>query len=68
MAAYRIAVFDFDQTLAADEISMWIDRVSMADRGFGGAERVAMLAKMLATIADLRGELHMLRLVTVMGQ
>ena len=44
--AKRIAIFDFDSTLSSDEIS-FIDRASMVDRGFGGSERVEMLAAML---------------------
>jgi len=48
----RIAVFDFDQTLAADEVTNWIDRASMVPRGFGGAERVAMLRECLQQLTS----------------
>ena len=53
-APQRVAIFDFDATLAADEIS-FIDSASMIDRGFGGAERVQMLAAMLAELKDQHG-------------
>jgi hypothetical protein len=52
MGAHRIAVFDFDQTLAAAEVSMWIDRASMPRRGFGGEERIAMLDHMLRELRN----------------
>ena len=47
----KIAVFDFDQTLAADEISIW-GWDNIVDRGFGGAERVSMLREMLAALQE----------------
>jgi hypothetical protein len=50
--ARRLVVFDFDRTLAADEVSTWIEREHMVDRAFGGRERVAMLASMLGALAD----------------
>jgi hypothetical protein len=50
--AARIAVFDFDQTLAADEVTNWIDRASMAARGFGGSERIAMLRECLQRLTS----------------
>ena len=49
-SAKRIVVFDFDQTLAADEISMLTDKAMLIDRGFGGAERVAMLHALLRAL------------------
>lgn len=50
-----LAVFDFDQTLAAAEVSPWIDRAGMQDRGFGGAERVRMLRDMLTELTVTHG-------------
>ena len=47
----KIAVFDFDQTLAADEITIW-GWDNIVDRGFGGAERVSMLREMLAALHE----------------
>ena len=46
----RVAVFDFDRTLAAAEVSSWIGRADMLNKGFGGAERVAMLTEMLEAL------------------
>lgn len=45
-----LAIFDFDQTLAATEVSPFIGRADMRDRGFGGAERVRMLHAMLVEL------------------
>ena len=47
----RVAVFDFDQTLAADEISIW-GWDNIVDRGFGGEERVAMMRAMLQQLRE----------------
>ena len=48
----RVAVFDFDQTLAVKEVSPWIDRARMVDLGFGGRERIEMLKAMLQGLAE----------------
>ena len=48
----KVVVFDFDGTLAADHVTAWVDRASMADRGFGGAARVAMLDDMLGSLVE----------------
>lgn len=47
----RVAVFDFDQTLAADEITIW-GWENIVDRGFGGPERVSMLKDMLESLNE----------------
>ena len=47
----RVVVFDFDQTIAADEISIW-GWDNIVDRGFGGEERVAMLRAMLQQLVE----------------
>ena len=49
----RVAIFDFDQTLASGEISMWIDRASMPIRGFGGANRLDVLGQMLLALQSM---------------
>ena len=47
----RVVVFDFDQTIAADEISIW-GWDNIVDRGFGGEERVSMLRTMLQQLVE----------------
>ena len=47
----RVAIFDFDSTLSATEISS-LDRASLVDRGFGGAERVALLRECLSELTE----------------
>lgn len=49
----RVAIFDFDQTLASGEISMWIDRASMPIRGFGGTDRLEVLSQMLLALQSM---------------
>lgn len=49
----RVAIFDFDQTLASGEISMWIDRASMPIRGFGGTTRLEVLSQMLLALQSM---------------
>lgn len=48
---HKLVVFDFDHTLAAINVSNWVDRGSMVNVGFGGAHRVAMLADLLNTLS-----------------
>lgn len=52
MAPRAVAIFDFDCTLAADEVS-FIERERMRDRAFGGEQRIAMLAEMLQEVSEL---------------
>ncbi len=49
----RVAVFDFDQTLAVCEVSPWIGRAIMRDHAFGGQERVDMLRTMFDELQAL---------------
>ncbi|KAL1504326.1 hypothetical protein AB1Y20_010732 [Prymnesium parvum] len=46
-AASVAVVFDFDQTLSAEEIGMYHDHSNMMERGFGGAHRVEQLRRLL---------------------
>ena len=52
MSPKKVCVFDFDQTLAADEVTFLLDRASMVDRGFGGPERISMLRAMLTALTE----------------
>lgn len=48
----KVAVFDFDCTLAVEDIGMQHSPENMAEVAFGGAERISKIRSMLQTLVD----------------